>query len=327
MQWIDRKAFGGLGQRIGYERFALGALFLAIGGLMGSVAFGQTSLPVTPLLERAPFERPIASLKLVDAETVAAAFDSQGYRLDRVRREGIVPRVFLAALPNDLEEVPAVRERKRLFLQTVLPLVLRVNETITEQRKRVLEIYKAKKDGFRLTTQDSDWLRGLYAYYLVAEGDLPELLRRVDVIPPSLALAQAAEESGWGTSRFAQEGNAIFGQWTLSFHRGLVPLKRDADARYAVRSFRELAGSVRAYARNLNTHRAYRDLRNKRETLRRRAAPLNGYTLADTLERYSERGQAYVQTLRSLIRSNKLRHFDQAKLKGDVYASLSKNGV
>jgi len=327
MQWIDKKAFRDLGQRISFERPALVALFLAIGGLLGSVAFGQASLPATLLFERAPLERPINSIRLADAETVTAAFGSQGYRLDRVRREGVVPRVFLAALPKDLEEVTATHERKRLFLQTVLPLVLHVNETISEQRKRVLEIYKPKKDGFHLTAQDSDWLRGLYAYYRVAEGDLPELLRRVDVIPPSLALAQAAEESGWGTSRFAQEGNAIFGQWTPNFHQGLVPLQRDEGSRYAVRSFRELAGSVWAYARNLNTHRAYRDLRDKRQTLRRRAEPLNGYTLADTLEPYSERGQAYVQTLRLLIKSNKLRHFDRAKLKGDVYASFSKNDV
>ncbi|MCE2509469.1 MAG: glucosaminidase domain-containing protein [Alphaproteobacteria bacterium] len=327
MQWVDTKAFGGLGQRIGFERFALGFLFLAIGGLVGSVVLGRTSLPVTPLLEHAPLERPVAALRLTDAETVAAAFGSQGYRLDRVREEGVVPRVFLAVLPSDLEAIQGVRERKRLFLQTVLPLILHVNETIAEQRKRALALTEAKQRGVRLATKDSDWLRDLYAYYRVPEGDLSELLRRVDVIPPSLALAQAAEESGWGTSRFAQEGNAIFGQWTLSLHRGLVPLERGGESRVAVRSFRDLAGSVRAYTRNLNTHLAYRELRAKREALRRRDIPLNGYTLAGTLRFYSERGEAYIQTLRSLIRSNKLRHFDRARLTGDVYASLPESGA
>ncbi|MGB1547657.1 MAG: glucosaminidase domain-containing protein [Alphaproteobacteria bacterium] len=316
-----------MGQRIGFDRFALGLLFLAIGGLMGSVVLGQASLPATPLLERAPLERPVAALKLSDAEALAATFGSQDYRLDRVRQEGVVPRLFLATLPGDLEAIRAVRERKRLFLQTMLPLILHVNETITEQRKRVLALTEAQQRGVRLASKDADWLRNLYAYYRVEEGNLSELLRRVDVIPPSLALAQAAEESGWGTSRFAQEGNAIFGQWTPSLHRGLVPLERGEEARYAVRSFRDLVASVRAYARNLNTHKAYRELRAKRENLRRRDVPLNGYTLAGTLQHYSERGEAYVETLRSLIRSNKLRHFDRAKLQGDVYASLPESGA
>lgn len=323
MQRFDQKAFGGLWQRIGFERFALGALFLAVATLVGSVAFGQGSLPATTLLERAPLIRPVTSLHFPDMRTATAAFGRRGYQLDRVRAEGIVPRVFLAKLPTDLKAAATVIARKQLFLQTILPLVLHVNETTLEQRKRALALYDAARAGFRLSKQDKDWLGELHRYYRVAEGDAAELFRRIDVVPPSLALAQAAEESGWGTSRFAQEGNAIFGQWTANDAHGLVPQKRNADARHAVQRFAELAGSVRAYIRNLNTHGAYREFRTKRATLRQRPMPLNGYALASTLRRYSERGEAYVETLRSLIRSNKLRHFDRAKLTGDVYASLA----
>ena len=323
MQWFDRKVFGGLGRRIGFEGAALGGLFLAVGTLVGFVTFGQGSLPAGVFLDRVPLVRPVASLYLPDARAVAATFDRHGYRLDRVRRDGIVPRVFLATLPSDLDAVAVVGERKQLFLQTVLPLVLHVNETILGQRQRALALYEAKQAGVRLSKPEHDWLAALHDYYRVAEGDSAELFRRLDVVPPSLALAQAVEESGWGTSRFAQEGNAIFGQWALTSRHGLVPAQRDAGARHSVRRFGELAGSVRAYIRNLNTHRAYREFRAKRAVLRRLPMPLNGYVLADTLQRYSERGDAYVATLRVLIRSNKLRNFDRAKLAGDVYASLS----
>jgi len=323
MQWMDRHLFGGFVQRCGFERLAPAGLLLAIGALTAGATFGQASLPATALLDRAPLIRPVASLHLPDAETVATIFGRQGYRLDRVREEGIVPRVFLAKLPEDLEAVPTVQARKQLFLQAVLPLVLHVNETIREQRKRAFALFEAQRAGVRLATQDADWLRALYGYYRVPEGDRAELFRRIDTVPPSLALAQAAEESGWGTSRFAQEGNAIFGQWTLNPQRGLVPAARDAGARHSVQRFAELAGSVRAYIRNLNTHRAYREFRAKRESLRRRPMPLNGYALADTLRRYSQRGDAYVDTLRNLIRANKLRHFDRAKLTGDLYAGLA----
>ncbi len=324
MQWFDRKVFGGLGRRAGFEGTALGGLFLAVGVLVGVVTFGGSgSLPASALLDHTPLVRPVASLSLPDTRAVAATFDRHGYRLDRVRKDGIVPRVFLATLPTDLDAVAVVGERKQLFLQTVLPLVLHVNETILGQRQRALALYEAKQAGVRLSKPERVWLADLHDYYRVAAGDSVELFRRLDAVPPSLALAQAVEESGWGTSRFAQEGNAIFGQWVLASQHGLVPAQRDAGARHSVRRFGELAGSVRAYIRNLNTHRAYRDFRTKRVVLRRRPMPLNGYILADTLQHYSERGDAYVATLRSLIRSNKLRNFDRAKLAGDIYASLS----
>ena len=150
--------------------------------------------------------------------------------------------------------------------------------------------------------------------YKVPADNLALLIRRVDVIPPSLALAQAAEESGWGTSRFARQGNAIFGQWTTADGPGLVPRERDEDKDHKVRIFGKLIDSVRAYMLNLNTHRAYRELRRARAALRRAGEPLNGHTLARFLHRYSERGADYVSAIRTMIEANGLDRLDDARL-------------
>jgi Bax protein len=140
------------------------------------------------------------------------------------------------------------------------------------------------------------------------------LISRVDVIPPALALAQAAEESGWGTSRFAKEGNAIFGQWTFALRSGLTPLKRDQGKKHQVKVFDSLIDSVRAYTVNLNSHRAYKGFRNTRQDLRRAGVPLDSQALVGKLHKYSERGQAYVSALRELINFNDLSPLDGARL-------------
>jgi Bax protein len=136
----------------------------------------------------------------------------------------------------------------------------------------------------------------------------------MDIIPPSLALAQSAEESGWGTSRFARQGNALFGQWTWDRSQGIRPSAAAASATHAIRRFPTLLAAVRAYARNLNTHRAYASFRLERERLRQQSQPISGFRLATTLTRYSERGGAYVRSLHAIMRGNDLARFDQARL-------------
>jgi uncharacterized FlgJ-related protein len=136
---------------------------------------------------------------------------------------------------------------------------------------------------------------------------------RVDIIPPSLALAQAAEESGWGTSRFADVGNALFGQWTWS--EGIAPLEqREGKGDYRIAKFDSPLDSVRAYMLNLNTHAAYRSLRERRREMRVRGDQLSGWELAETLTSYSERGAAYVETLHTIMRVNRLAATDSAYL-------------
>ena len=150
--------------------------------------------------------------------------------------------------------------------------------------------------------------------YDVHPADLEALIQRVDVVPPSLAIAQAAEESGWGTSRFAVEANAVFGQWTFQKGEGVVPARRDAGKRHEVRSFPGLRHSVIAYMHNLNIHWAYEEFRRVRGHLRESSAKLTGDVLAGTLRKYSERGLKYINTIRTIMRVNGLNAFDDAWL-------------
>lgn len=260
-----------------------------------------------------PDERPAPPRATV--ETVASAFAEMGYHLDAVLsgREP-VPRVTLASMPAGLEDVPEVKVRKAVFFQTVLPLVLQANEEILKDRRRLWKIRVAKAAGRKLDALDRLWIAVASERYRVARGDLDALLKRIDVIPPSIALAQAAEESGWGTSRFAREGNAIFGQWTYSRSRGLVPKERAEGKAHRIRAFDSLLDSVRAYALNLNTHRAYRDFRQRRAALRAEGRPLAGMPLLPTLTAYSQRGEDYVGSLRQIMAVNDLARADEARL-------------
>jgi Bax protein len=225
-----------------------------------------------------------------------------------------VPPAYLVSLPPDLGKVPETATRKRLFFQVVLPLILRANQEILAQRKRLWQIHADERLGRPVRPEDRLWVAALAERYKVPADNLPVLIRRVDVIPPSMALAQAAEESGWGTSRFARQGNAIFGQWTTSEGQGLVPKEREEGKDHKVRAFEKLIDSVRAYMLNLNTHRAYRELRRARATLRRSGQPLNGLSLARFLHRYSERGDEYVDAIRTMIQGNGLDRLDDARL-------------
>ncbi len=235
------------------------------------------------------------------------------YKLSDVRRgEAEVPRLTIAALPRDLRQLQSVRSRKNLFVRTILPLILQANETVMDERRR-LKAVLAKESPDAV---DRAWLGELAARYDAKPDEAEELLRRVDIVPPSLALAQAAEESGWGTSRFAQEANAVFGQWTFRSDSGVVPSRRDDGKRHKIRSFGGLRASVLAYLKNLNIHWAYVDFRQRRADLRDRQGWLSGYDLTSSLERYSERGKAYVKTIRTIMRVNGFAAYDQARLEG-----------
>ncbi len=253
-----------------------------------------------------------------DAVKLHAVFRSIGYRLERVRTgHQPVPRVFVASLPSDMPRLGSVATRKAVFIKTMLPLILRVNEEIIHQRRRLILLRERIRNGRQLSVGESLWLDEMAARYEVKRGDLDELLRRGDAIPPSLALAQAAEESGWGTSRFAQEGNALFGERTYRSAPGIVPRNRPNGQRHKVKSFGGLLDGVRSYARNLNIHPAYDEFRRTRAALRRRVgegAGVDGQRLADTLVRYSERGADYVRTLKIIIGANNLEQFDKARL-------------
>lgn len=170
------------------------------------------------------------------------------------------------------------------------------------------------RSGIEPSPNLRSWLERLAARYETQPDRLDLLLRRVDTVPVSLAMAQAAIESGWGTSRFALHGNAIFGQWTTAEGKGLVPSAREEGKTHKVRSFNRLSDSVSAYLLNLNTHPAYAEFREMRQEARRRGETPDGQMLAGGLEAYSEKGGEYVELLRNMIRVNRLGAFDDAFL-------------
>lgn len=232
------------------------------------------------------------------------------YALDAVRDDGAtVPRLFLARVPADLRTLDSPEARKDRFVKVLLPLILAENERVAAERKRLLRLQDSLHASALLTEPERIWLQTLADRYEV-EYDADELadtmellVERVDVVPPSLAIGQAALETGWGTSAAAR-GQAMFGQMIFS----------DDGERAEVRRFERLAHAVRAYELNLNTHKAYARFRTRRAAMREHDKPLNGYELALTLVRYSERKMDYVNDVRGLIRANKLQPLDAARL-------------
>jgi Bax protein len=253
--------------------------------------------------------------RTVDA--MLARFEQEGFDLADLRNAAgqvEVPRIFLASLPVDIADVNLTEKRKRAFLKVMLPHILRENERILSARSRLEQLHQRVQSGAELNARDQRWLEQLAEQYGVDDVDTAELLNRVDAVPPGLALAQAVEESGWGTSRFALMGNAVFGMWTWVPGSGLVPENRPEGETYEVQRFKSLDHSVAAYMRNLNSKTSYREFRDKRAVMRDRNLTPDSYQLAGTLHRYSVRGQDYIRTIRSIMKSNGLDQFDGAKL-------------
>lgn len=243
-------------------------------------------------------------------------FESAGYKLERVRERARVPRLLIAALPKDIVDVTRPAHRKATFIKSMLPIVLHVNERVLRQRTRIIELRTAAAAGTPLAPEDEGWLHWISDYYGLKKFDFEALLERVDIVPPALAIAQGAEESGWGTSRFAREGNAIFGQRAYRPGRaGIVPKKRPDGETFKVRAFNDLVEGVAAYVHNLNSHFAYDRFRDARAAMRAAEETVDGKRLITTLDRYSERGQDYIDTIKSIMRVNRLDVFDRARLR------------
>ncbi len=224
-----------------------------------------------------------------------------------------IDRAFIDTLPADWSDIRSVKEMKERFVALLLPHVLRANEVVLGERMKLLQIQNLIKSDQRLTPADTTWVIALAERYRLKEVDIDELLLRVDAIPPSLALTQAAIESGWGRSRFALEGQALFGQWTMTPGAGIVPTGRPADATYEIRKFASLGDSVHSYMRNLNSHRAYRRLRESRAEMRELGIEPDGRSLSIHLYSYSSRGPDYVADVQQIMRTNDLYRFDRAE--------------
>ena len=245
----------------------------------------------------------------LDASTIKQLFDDTDYRLKDVRETKLVKPVALTLLPNEIKMIENTTERKEFFIQIILPLILEENNNIKLDRKTLFNIINKSNN----TKLEKKWLEKKYKQYGVVSKDLSLLKIRMDEIPVSLAIAQAAKETGWGTSRFAQEGNALFGQWTWS-GEGLKPKEADETKGHKVMKFNVLQASVRAYQRNLNTHRSYKNFRLARAELRDRGVQLDSIILSKFLNNYAETGDKYVDVLQKIIKQNNLKDFDDSKL-------------
>ena len=246
-------------------------------------------------------------------ETVLSLFEDVEYDLKSVRNEKIVKPIYFTQFPKDLDEIKDVKLKKETFIKIVLPLVVAENEKILNDRVKFKKIVNKKMTS----DKEKNWLLAKLREYKVKNSDFKELEKRMDIIPVSIALAQAAKESGWGTSRFALEGNAIFGQWTWT-GQGIEPLNKGKHERHKILRFPILRASVKAYKNNLNTNNGYKDFREKRYSKRKRNKNIKGLDLTNTLDKYAATGKEYTQILKDIIIQNNLTDFETVKLTNSV---------
>ena len=245
----------------------------------------------------------------LSASTIEELFKSTNYNLEDVRKNKLVKPVSLTLLPVEIKKIENTKKRKELFIQIILPLIIKENNNIKLNRKKLFSILNKSKN----TKKEKNWLYSKFKQYGVVNRDLSTLKIRMDEIPVSMVIAQAAKETGWGTSRFAQEGNALFGQWTWS-GEGIKPSGADDNSTHKVMKFKVLQASVKAYQRNLNTHTSYKEFRSARAEMRDEGSKLDSMILSEYLDKYAETGKEYVKILQKIIRQNNLTDFDDAKL-------------
>ena len=246
----------------------------------------------------------------LSASTIEQLFKDTDYDLKKVRDTKLVNiGNSIDHLPKEIKNIVNVQKRKKLFIQIVLPLILEENTKITLDRKKLFQLLNKNSTS----EVDKRWLNRKFKQYGIKNKDVSILKTRMDIIPVSLAIAQAAKETGWGTSRFAQEGNALFGQWTWSGD-GIKPAEVSNDAKHKVARFKVLRASVRAYQRNLNTHSSYKEFRTERAIQRDNNEKLNSLVLLKYLDSYAETGIEYTKVLEQIILQNSLIDFDDVKI-------------
>lgn len=228
--------------------------------------------------------------------------------------------VVIPELPQNIPDFAAIRdvsEKKATFFEFLSPYVETVNQQILLQRQRLISLREKMDNGLTLSRNEMSYLSSLRVEYeleneaLNTRNLINRLLRRADIIPSSLALAQAANESAWGTSRFAIEGNNFYGQWCYSEGCGIIPARRLDGANHEVKRFDNVYESVKAYIMNLNTFPNYQRLRDIRQQVRQAGRSIDGISLSEGLDTYSSRGDDYIFELQSMIYSNNLLELDR----------------
>ena len=243
------------------------------------------------------------------ASTIEQLFKDTNYNLKDIRETKLVKPITLSLLPEEMKMIESSTKKKNLFIKIILPLILEENNRIKLDRIKLFNVLNKNKN----TDAEKKWLNLKFKQYGVLNKDLATLKIRMDEIPVSLAIAQAAKETGWGTSRFALEGNALFGQWTWS-GEGIKPAGAEDNETHKVMKFKILKSSVRAYQRNLNTHSSYKNFRLARAELRDNKMELDSLILANYLDKYAATGKEYVKILKQIIKQNNLTELDDVKL-------------
>ncbi len=285
----------------------------------------QKSIPLSDIMSKShvDYQSKPKVLHVSSAKDVWDYYEKTGYTIANLRAGHVdAPRIYLANIISNWTTKESISFKKDLFFRTMLPLILRVNEIIANDREQLFILKNQALSGGTLSPEDESWLKNLAITYKVSSTKKPlilndiffnKLIERVDEIPISMALGQAAYESAYATSRFAMEGNALFGQWRWG--RGITPSgQRDHLGDYRIADYNSPLDSTFAFAKNLNSNRAYEKFRILRAQLRAENKPLDGYYLAQGLDRYSERGEHYVITLQEIISHNKLNQLDTIKL-------------
>ncbi len=238
--------------------------------------------------------------------------------LNNVKNGVSIPRMYFPNIPKNISQYE-IYKKKSVFTAILLPIVLRGNELVLEERKLMKlafstnNIYQIEYFSKKYKVKNSQNINfsGLNKTQLNIIN--MELLKKINTIPPSMILAQSIIESGWGASRFAQEGNALFGQWTWKNNDGIKP-KENLDANFSVKNFKTLLDSVNSYILNINSHPAYKELRNFRMSQYNTGKNITGSDMANYLQKYAEIGYAYVVKVRDMIKKNKLSNFDNSEL-------------
>ena len=245
----------------------------------------------------------------IDTQITLNLFENLKYDLKSIRLGQSVKPVYLTKLPKDLKKIRSTNKRKDTFIKIIMPLILSENEKILEDRNKLFKILSKQSNSMG----EKVWLKRRFKDYDVKGEDVTELKQRMDIIPTSIAIAQAAKESGWGTSRFALEGNAMYGQWTWDGD-GIEPSQKDKEKEHKILKFPKLQSSVSAYMKNLNTHRGYSEFRKERAKKRESNKKITGIDLVDYLYNYAQTGSEYVKTLKKIIQQNNLTDFDSSIL-------------
>lgn len=259
---------------------------------------------------------PLRSIVVESSMQLSRLFAEQNYSWPP---QQVVPPLALQAFPKDLAEQP-VAKKKALFFQSLLPLAVAENQRLETKRAWLEGLLEQEQPS----EADEQQLAYLLERYRVSgeeelAGQVRALLRHVDRVPVALVLAQAANESGWGSSRFVREANNLFGEWTWQADEGIAPLIRNADSRHYVRRFDSLEDSVQSYMYNINIGHAYQALREMRSRMRAQGQqPFDALTLATGLERYSERGEEYVTEIQAMIRGNRLHRLGPLQLQDSI---------